>query len=146
MPTAAKLIAGFGLGLTAAIAAYLFALENDQYQIGLRFLGGNFLVGFFCGWFTLGKRYGYGNIAAIMNGLRSLVLLLAGSAMVFSAIFIFGNLQNNNFRDPTDLPLLWIETSFDYIVLALKKNVLIALVIGGILSGIATFQASLRWR
>ncbi len=66
--------------------------------------------------------------------------------MLFAVIFIFSNLDRTNLKDPMDLPLLWVETSFDYVVLALSKNVVIALLIGGVLSSIATFQAALNWR
>ncbi|MCP5074328.1 MAG: TrgA family protein [Rhodobacteraceae bacterium] len=146
MPTAAKLIAGLSLGLTALVAAYIFTLGHPEFVIGLKFYAGNFMVGFFGGWYSLGRKPGYSHVMAMASGIRSLVLILVGSGMLFSTIFIFGNLENNNFRDPMDLPLLWVETSFNYVVLALSKNVIIALLIGGILSGIATFQAALNWR
>ena len=146
MPTAAKLIAGLGLGLTAAIAAFVFVLQQPEYHLGRNFVAGNMCIGFFVGWFTLGQNPGRGNFSAMFYGVRSLVLLLLASGIVLSAIFIFGNLANSNFREPMDLPLLWIKTSFNYVVLALSRNVAVALIIGGLLSGIATFQASLRWR
>jgi hypothetical protein len=64
---------------------------------------------------------------------------------VFSLFFIFGNLKRYNFRDPSDLPLQWIRTTFEYAVLAMTKEVAIALLIGGVISGIAAYQAGRRW-
>ncbi len=145
MPTATKLVGGIALGITAMIAAYFFMQDQQDYRIGYRFVVGNFPVGFFVGWYSLGKDPGTGNIPAIANGIRSLVLLVIASSLVFSLFFIFGNLKRYNFRDPSDLPLQWIKTSFEYVVLAMTKEVAIALLIGGVISGIAAYQAGRRW-
>ena len=146
MPTAAKLIAGLALAITSAIAAYVFIGEHPEMPLGARFIGGNAVVGFFAGWYSLGKNPGHGNIAGGANGLRTLVLLLIGAGLVFSGVFVLGNLERLNFRDPMDMPLLWIQTAFEYVVLAMSQNVLIVLGVGGVLSGIASYQASIRWR
>lgn len=147
MPTAAKLVGGICLALTAMIAAQVFLNSySGVYPVGLKFLLGNGIVGFFAGWYALGKNPGRGIIAAAGNGMRSLVFLLIGSGMLFAGIFVLGNLERNNFKDPVDLPLLWVQTSFDFVVEALVAPVLIALVIGGIVSGIVTYLASRRWR
>lgn len=146
MPTAAKLVGGLALALTGAIAAWIFVeLNSDSYRIGWRFIGGNGVVGFFAGWYALGRDPGRGIFSAVFHGVRSLVFLLLGSAMLFSAIFILGNLERNNFRDPVDLPLLWIDTTFRYAWAALQQEVVIALLVGGAISGIVTWMADRRW-
>ena len=146
MPTASKLIAGLALALTAAVAAYIFVGENGELSLGEKFIGGNAIVGFFVGWYSLGKNPGHGNLAGAANGIRTLVLLLIACGLVFSGVFVLGNLERLNFRDPVDMPLLWISQAFDYVVMALTQNVLIALGVGGLLSGIAAYHASIRWR
>lgn len=146
MPTAGKLVGALTLALTAAIAAFIFIQGNPVMPLGLKFIGGNAVVGFFVGWFTLGQHPGNGNLSAAAVGIRSLVLLLIAVGVTFSTVFVAGNLTNSNFNDPVELPLLWIEQSFNYIVLAMTKNVLIALGIGGAISGIITYQASRRWQ
>jgi len=145
MPTAAKLIGGICLGITAMIAAYYFMLDQNDYRIGNNFVLGNFSVGFFVGWYALGQNPGLGNIAAIANGVRSLVLLVICSSLIFSLFFIFTNMRTKNIRDMTDVPILWIEITFKYAVLAMTKEVAITLLIGGCISGLATYQASRRW-
>lgn len=146
MPTAAKLVGGLCLAITAAIAAMVF-IDNytGVYQVGFRFIAGNAIVGFFAGWYALGKNPGYGIFVAAANGVRALVFLLIGAGMLFASVFVLGNLERNNFNDPVDLPLLWIQTSFDFVVLAFTGPVLLTLLIGGVVSGLITYIASRRW-
>jgi len=127
------------------VAAYFFMLDQQDYRIGYKFVFGNFPVGFFVGWYSLSRDPGEGNIPAIANGIRSLILLVISSALVFSLFFIFGNLKRYNFRNPMDLPLMWIKTSFEYAVQAMTLQVAIALLIGGCISGIAAYQAGRHW-
>ena len=145
MPTAAKLIGGIGLGLTAMLAAYYFALEQDDHRIAEKFILWNFPVGFFVGWYSLGHSPGNGNFAAIAGGIRSSVLLLISCSLFFSLIFIFANLKANHLENPIDLPLRWIELSFENAVLAMRKEVALTLLIGGCISGLVTYQSSRRW-
>lgn len=146
MPTAAKLVAGLAFALTAAVAAYVFIGQHTELPIGLKFILGNALVGFFAGWYSLGRNPGHNNAAGAMSGLRTLVLLLIGSGMVFGGRFVMNNLGQFRSRDPVEIPLLWISTTFEYVVLALTPAVGLTLLVGGLLSGVATFQASQRWR
>nr|WP_323779485.1 TrgA family protein [Amylibacter sp.] len=146
MPTAAKLMAGLALALTAAIAACVFILEHSEMPIGLKFVLGNAVVGFFAGWYSLGRNPGHSNMSGAMSGLRTLVMLLIGCGMVFGGQFVLNNLGQFRYRDPVEIPLLWIQTTFEYVVLALTPNVGATLLIGGLLSGVAAYQASFRWR
>lgn len=146
MPTAAKLIAALALAITAASAAYVFIGEHPDIPMGAKFIATNAVVGFFAGWYSLGRNHGRGNFAGMMFGLRSLVFLLIGSGMVFAFYHVARNLQQFKSKDVTAMPLAWIEKSFDYVVLASSVNVLLTLVIGGLISGLVTYQASIRWR
>jgi hypothetical protein len=146
MPTAAKLVAALALALTGAIAAIVFLQLNPEMPVGFRFVGTNAIVGFFAGWYSLGKNPGNGIFDGAMSGIRSLVFLLVGSGMVFAFYHVSRNLQQFRDKDVTSMPLAWIEKSFEYVVLALTKEVAIALVLGGIVSGIASYVASHRWQ
>jgi hypothetical protein len=143
MPTAAKLIAA--LAATAAVAALVFIQANPELPIGIRFIGTNALVGFFAGWYSLGKNPGNGVFDGAMSGIRSLIFLLIGSGMVFAFYHVSRNLQQFRDKDVTSMPLAWIEKSFENVVLALTTEIAIVLVIGGILSGIASYIANTRW-
>lgn len=146
MPTAAKLVAGLAFALTAAVAAYVFIGQHTEMPIGLKFILGNAVVGFFAGWYSLGRNPGHSNTAGAMSGLRTLVLLLIGSGMVFGGRFLLKNLGQFRSRDPIEIPLLWIQTTFEYVVLAMTPSVGLTLLIGGLLSGVVTYQASQKWR
>jgi hypothetical protein len=146
MPTSAKLVAALALALTAAVAAFVFLKTHQDIPLGLKFVGTNAVVGFFAGWYSLGKNPGNGNLDGAMSGIRSLAFLLMGSGMVFAFHFISRNLQLFKSKDLTSMPLSWIEKSFENVVMALTTEVAITLVIGGIMSGIASYQASTRWR
>jgi hypothetical protein len=146
MPTAAKLVAALALALTGAVAAIVFIQMNPELPVGIRFVGTNALVGFFAGWYSLGKNPGNGIFDGAMSGIRSLIFLLIGSGMVFAFYHVSRNLQQFRSKDVTSMPLAWIEKSFEYVVLALSKELAIALVIGGVASGIASYVASRRWQ
>ena len=145
MPTAAKLIAGMGLAITATIAAYYFMLDQEDYRIGPSFVLGNFSVGFFVGWFSLGRNPGHGNFSAIARGFRALFLLVIVSSMIFSMFLAFITMQRQTSRELMDLPILWLEITLKYSVMAMTKEVVITLLIGGCLTGLATYQAGRRW-
>lgn len=145
MPTAAKLIAGMGLGITAMIAAYYFMLDQEDYRIGPSFVLGNFSVGFFVGWFSLGRNPGHGSISAIASGFRALFLLVIISSLFFSMFLAFITMQRQTSRELMDLPVLWLEIAFKYTILAMTKEVIIALLIGSCLTGLATYHADRRW-
>lgn len=146
MPTAAKLIAALALALTAAIAAGVYVQANPEVPIGARFIGTNAVVGFFAGWYALGSNPGNGIFDAALAGLRSLVFLLIGAGMVFAGYFVSNNLQQFRDKDITSMPLTFIEKTFENVVAALTMDIAIVLVIGGILSGLASYAASRRWQ
>lgn len=81
-----------------------------------------------------------------MSGICNLVFLLIGSGMVFAFYHVSRNLQQFRDKDVTSMPLAWIEKSFENVVLVLTMEISIVLVIGGMLSGIASYVASTRWR
>ena len=95
MPTAAKLVAALALALTAAVAAVVFIQSYTEIPIGVRFVGTNAVVGFFAGWYSLGKNPGNGIFDGAMSGIRSLVFLLIGSGMVFAFHFVSNNLRSS---------------------------------------------------
>ena len=146
MPTAAKLIAALALALTAAAGAYVFIGQNTDIPIGARFIATNMVVGFFAGWYSLGRRPGHSNFSGALSGVRSLVFLLIGSGMVFAFYFVSQNLQQFKSKDIMSMPLAWIEKSFEYVVMSLNQDILLVIVIGRLISGVATYQASIRWR
>lgn len=145
MPTASKLFAGLGLALTALISGYYFTILADDFRISNTFLGGSFVLSFIVGWVTLGKKPGRSNFDGMIAGLLSLITLVIVNALVFSLLFILSNLDQANMREPIDLILRVIQTSVGHITTALDMTVLVPLLVGGAVTGIATYQASIRW-
>jgi len=147
IPTAAKLVAGLGLGATAVIVAYIFSVQQNSQSIARVFIGGNFFVGLVVGWVTLGRRPGRTNLGGGLAGLVSVLTLMIVSGLVFNFLFIMTHLGQSNMHEPLDLPLLMLERSVRYIGEAVvDMRVLVPLLIGGALTGLASFQASIRWR
>ncbi|MEM9850509.1 MAG: TrgA family protein [Pseudomonadota bacterium] len=146
MPTGGKLMGGLLLAATAALAAFVFVFQGiSPTPLGWRFVLGNGAVGFVIGWYTPGSRPGASAMGSVFIGIGSLVLLLIAAGVVFSSIFVFGNLERMNFRDPVDLPLLLIETSFSYVVSTLTPQVGATLLAGGMVSGLGAYWAGRRW-
>ncbi|MEM7438367.1 MAG: TrgA family protein [Pseudomonadota bacterium] len=146
MPTAAKLVGGLALALTAAVAAWIYAAADiNPVPIGWPFIGITAAVSFICGWFSLGRNSGNGIFDAAWSGLRSLILLIVVCALTWSGHFILTNLDRTKADDVMDLPLLWLQIGYEYAASAFIWDIVVALLVGGVISGIVTNLAARRW-
>ena len=149
MPTAAHLVAALVLGAVGWFASELLKPVIEA-AVGRTEFGSlsliNTAIGAVCGWIVVGRRAGRGYSAAIGNGLTG------GAALVFWGLAVQAVSEmvrlalRRRYGDPMEAIGAVFELIVDYGRYLLDPQVLITLVAGGILSGLAAEFAAGRWR
>lgn len=146
MPDAARLVAAVCLAITAFIVSgQIMPLMPEGTDFGY-FTVVNMVIAILSGWIVMGKRAGRGWTAAINNGLTGI------ASTVFWALFVQGGYEmvrlamRNRFGGPFEAIMAIFQIGFDYAVTIAVPAVIITLVIGGVLAGLATEHAWRRWR
>ncbi|MFP4043632.1 MAG: TrgA family protein [Rhodosalinus sp.] len=149
MPTAARLVAAIVLAAVGWFASELVK-PLIEAQTGRTEFGGlsliNLVLGALCGWIVIGKRAGRGYSAAIGNGLTG------GAALVFWALFVQAvrEMVDRSLARRYDGPVEAIAGVFELIVeygaFLVNTQMLVTLVAGSILGGVASEFAARRWR
>lgn len=145
MPTAAKLVAAIILSLTgylSAVAVHEFLPDGqpDKYLIPV-----SVVFPIFCAWRTLGRMVGGSYRAAINAGIYGVFVSIFFVVTAFAA----GEMIKRSIRLRYDGPMEAIVSMFglavDYAALLLNPPVLITLVVGAIVAGLATEWTDRRW-
>ena len=146
MPDAARLVAALSLALIAFIVSGLIMpLMPEGTNFGW-FTYVNIVLGILCGWIVMGRRAGRGTTAAINNGLTGV------AALVFWGLFVQGgcdNVRAGNLRRE-GVPLEAFSAIFE-IVLYMRESIFVPTVVltllaGAVLAGLATEYAWRTWR
>lgn len=146
MPTATKLVSALifaFVGLWAALA-YVPQLPEGMY-VGL-FPQIMMVLGFLVGWRGLGRAAGRGYGESVGHGLRTSFLLVFWALFGFSTYTMLLRSTKQIYRaDPgralLDIPKIMME----YGRLLAAPEVLTALIVGGIVGGLAAEVAARRW-
>jgi hypothetical protein len=146
MPDAARLASALSLALLAFIVSgQIMPLMPEGTDFGW-FTYINITLGVICGWVVMGRRAGKGTTAAINNGLTGMV------ALVFWALFVQGCYEmirlamRNRYDGPIEALTAIFKIGLDYALDVLVLHVIITLLIGGILSGLAAEYAKKKWQ
>lgn len=146
MPNAARLVAALGLALTAFIVSgQIMPLMPEGMAFGY-FTYVNIILGIVCGWVVMGKRAGRGITPAINNGLTGVVALLFWGLFVQGCYEMVQQALRNRYGGPFEALTAIIQIGVDFGATILVPHIIITLLIGGVLSGLATEFASRRWR
>ncbi len=146
MPNAARLVAAACLALLAfIISGQVMGLMPEGTGFGY-FTWVNVSLGVLVGWIVMGKRAGRGTTAAINNGLTGVVALLFWGLFVHGGYEMMRQALRNRFDSPFEAVLGIFRNGVDYAAVLLAPHVLAAVVLGGVLAGLATEHAWRRWR
>ncbi len=145
MPTAAKLVCAFGLGIVGWVASeQVVPLMPPETNFGY-FNIVNLVLGMVCGWVVLGTRVGGGYYESVMAGLTGV------SALVFWAMF-FQSLNEmlrqafeRHYDGPVEAIIAIFSIAIDFGWMLIDFNLISVLVIGGMIVGIFGEWASRRW-
>jgi len=146
MPDAARLVAALSLALIAFIVSgQIMPLMPEGTNFGW-FTYVNMALGVLCGWIVMGKRAGRGTTSAINNGLTGV------AALVFWGLFVQGTYEmvrlamRNRFDGPLEALSAIFEIGLDYGITIFVPTVILTLLVGSVLAGLATEFAWRNWR
>jgi len=145
MPTAAKLIGGILLALTALYATFLLLAVKTTMGVAdeLYFING--ILGFMVGWRSIGRDPGFGGFGSILSGLRGGFLFVMISAVIYGIWVVILKLEKFFIRQFADVAISWFEETVAYLKVAIEPDMLVALIVGGIISGIGAGLANRYW-
>lgn len=146
MPTAARLIAALCLVVLAfVVTTQVIPLFPEGTDFGY-FLWVNMTIGALCGWIVMGKRAGRGITPAINNGFTGV------TAMMFWGLFVQGTNEmvrlamRNRYDGPFEAIIAIFEIGYEYALTIAVPGIILTLLIGSLISGLATEYAWRRWR
>lgn len=146
MPDAARLVAALCLAaLGFVVSQQVIPRMPEGTDFGY-FVWVNMGLGLLCGWIVMGKRAGRGITSAINNGLTGM------AALVFWGLFVQGINEmvrlamRNRYDGPFEAIFAVLEIGLDYGKVLLAPNIIVALLVGAVASGLATEFAWRRWR
>lgn len=147
MPDAARLVSALCLGLLAFIVSGQYMpLMPEGMDFGW-FTHVNVALGFICGWVVMGRRAGRGTTAAINNGLTGMAALVFWALFVQATYEMFDRAMGNRYGGPFEaLAAIFEIALMEYGRPMLVANIIITLLIGGVLSGLAAEHAWKRSR
>ena len=146
MPDAARLVAALCLALIAFIVSgQVRPLMPEGTDFGY-FTYVNIAIGVLCGWIVMGKRAGRGIVPAINNGLTGVAALLFWGLFVQGVYEMVDLAMRNRYGGPLEALSAIFEIGAEYGWMIMVPNIIATVLVGGVLSGLATENAWRRWK
>lgn len=146
MPDSAKLMAALIIGILAwVVSLQIMPLMPESTNFG-SFIYVNVILGIVTGWMIMGKRAGRGITAAINNGLGGAMMLVLWGLFVHSCYQMFDRAMSNWYNDVFSAIAAIFQFMAEYALILLDPKVMMCLVFGGVLAGLATEYAWRTWR
>jgi hypothetical protein len=146
MPTAAKLVAGLMWALLAWFASNLIKpYFPDGTDVGL-FAEVNAVFGLVLGWTMAGPRAGVGWNAAISYGLTTTISLVVVGVFLHSFAEMVRLSLRRMYEGPVEGLVAVFGMMVEYFALMARTDVIVTLLVGGLIAGLATEWAGRRWR
>ncbi|KAE9628603.1 EscU/YscU/HrcU family type III secretion system export apparatus switch protein [Parasedimentitalea maritima] len=146
MPTGARLTAALCLALLAfLLSGEIMPLMPEGTNFGY-FTPLNMCLGLLVGWFVMGKRAGRGFVPALNNGISGVAVLLFWGLFIQGAYEMFRLAMRNRYGGPFEALSAIFTIGLDYAIVIFVPEVIVTVLIGAIVSGLATENASRRWR
>ncbi|WP_171168442.1 TrgA family protein [Ruegeria sp. HKCCA0370] len=146
MPTASRLVAAVCLVVLAFLVSSMVIENGEEGKDYGYFTYVNMALGAICGWKIMGKRAGRGWTAGINNGLTGVASLLFWALFVQGCYRMFDLAMRNRYGGPFEAVMAIFSIGIDYGKQLIYPEILVALAIGAVVAGLATEQASRKWR
>ena len=145
MPTGAKLAASFCLAGVGWYASQVFRpLMPPETDFGY-FDIVNVVLGILAGWFVVGKRVGRSYLESFSAGLTGVVALVAWGLFLQSFNEMLKLALQRRYEGPVEGIIAIFEIGVDHGQVLFDTKLIIVLLIGGIITGVAAEWASRRW-
>lgn len=146
MPDAARLVAALSLALIAFIVSgQIMPLMPEGTNFGW-FTYVNVALGILCGWIVMGRRAGRGITPAINNGLTGVGVLIFWGLFVQGCYEMIRLAMRNRYDGPLEALSAIFRIGLDYGTTIFVPVVVLTLLVGSVLAGLATEYAWRTWR
>ena len=146
MPNAASLFAAVSLAVVAfVVSGQIMPLFPEGKDFGY-FTLVNMIIGILVGWKVMGPRAGRGFTPGVNNGLTGVAVLVFWGLFVQGCYEMFRLAMRNRYDGPFEAVMGIFEIGYEYAVLIAQPNIIIALIVGAICSGLVTEYVSRIWR
>ncbi|WP_209833300.1 TrgA family protein [Ruegeria sp. HKCCE3926] len=146
MPTASRLVAAVCLVVLAFLVSSMVIENGEEGKDYGYFTYVNMALGAICGWKIMGKRAGRGWTAGINNGLTGVASLIFWALFVQGCYRMFDLAMRNRYGGPFEAVMAIFSIGIDYGKQLIYPEILVTLAIGAVVAGLATEQASRKWR
>lgn len=146
MPTGAKLMAAVSFAVVGWIIANAYIPNMPEAQAMGRFREGVGLIGAIVGWRVMGPSVGKGYLEAAGSGIKTVVVLVFFSLLVFSTYEMLMNSVKMRYDGPMEATLDVLMTMVRRSEALLSITVLGSMLIGGMVAGMLSENAGRRWR
>ncbi|CAD0183201.1 hypothetical protein RUESEDTHA_00065 [Ruegeria sp. THAF57] len=146
MPSASRLIAAICLLVVAFLVSSMIIENGEEGKDYGAFTFVNMVLGVVCGWTVMGKRAGKGWTAAINNGMTGIATLVFWGLFLQGCYEMISLAMRHRYNGPFEALLAIFQIGIEYGQLLLTSEILLTLAIGGLVAGLATEEASRRWR
>jgi hypothetical protein len=146
MPDAAKLVAALGLAILAFIVSGMIKPLFEQDMNFGWFTEVNVLVGIATGWIVIGQRAGRGLVSAINVGLTGPVVMVFWALFIQSCNEMVRVAMKNRYSDAFDALTSIFKIGAEWALLMSTVPIWATLLIGGVITGLATEFAWRTWK
>ncbi|WP_299078662.1 TrgA family protein [uncultured Ruegeria sp.] len=146
MPSASRLVAAICLVVIAFLVSSMIIENGEEGKDYGYFTIVNIALGWICGWKVMGKRAGRGWTAGVNNGLTGVASLVFWALFVQGCYEMFRLAMRHRYDGPFEALLAIFKIGLDYGQLLLVPEILVTLGVGAVVAGLATEEASRRWR
>ncbi|WP_420584177.1 TrgA family protein [Ruegeria sp.] len=146
MPSAPRLVAAICLLVVAFLVSGMIISNGEEGKSYGAFTYVNMVLGIVCGWIIMGKRAGRGWTAAVNNGLTGVASLVFWGLFVQGCYEMFRLAMRHRYDGPFEALLGIFQIGVEYGQQLLVPEILWTLAIGALIAGLATEEASRRWR
>jgi hypothetical protein len=146
MPTAARLVASICLLVVAFLVSSMIIANGEEGKDYGIFTYVNMIIAVACGWKIMGKRAGKGWTSGLNNGLTGVVSLVFWGLFVQGCNEMFRLAMRHRYDGPFEALLAIFQIGIEFGQQLLAPEILWTLGIGAVIAGLATEEASRRWR
>ena len=141
MPDAPRLVAALCLAALGGVVSWqVMGLLPERADFGW-FVPLNMGIGALCGWIVMGPRRGHGLTHAINNGITGVAALVFWGLAVQGTFEMVRLAMRKRYDGPFDALGGAVELAISYAALLLDPAILLTLLAGALLSGLATAYA-----
>lgn len=146
MPNAPRLVAAVCLMVVAFLVSGMIMDNAEEGKDYGYFVYVNIALGWICGWKIMGKRAGRGWTSAVNNGLTGVASLVFWGLFVQGCYEMFRLAMRHRYDGPFEALKAIFVIGIEFGQQLMVPEILTTLAIGALIAGLATEEASRRWR